>query len=174
MVAIQLTGHIDEDGRIELSEQTDLPPGDVKITIEPVSAEAEAADEARWDALFAASQDLLAEMANRAARDWDAGLAGDLDPEALCGMKSKRLPEFIDTYAKLPNTIKRRAQAAYRLFKQDPYHPSLQFKRVHDIQPIYSVRIGLDYRALGLKRGDEIGWFWIGHHTLYNKLLKKF
>ena len=43
MVAIQLTGHVDENGRVELSEKIGLPPGDVTITIEPVSIEDEAA-----------------------------------------------------------------------------------------------------------------------------------
>lgn len=87
-------------------------------------------------------------------------------------MKSKRTLKFVDLLRQLPPEIRRQAYAAYRLFKQDPYHPSLQFKRVSNTRPLYSVRIGISYRALGLRESDdEIAWFWIGSHAEYNKLL---
>jgi hypothetical protein len=69
--------------------------------------------------------------------------------------------------------VQRRARAAYRLFRQEPSHPSLRFKLVHPSRPIYSVRIGLAYRALGVRDGDEIIWFWIGSHADYDRLLKE-
>jgi hypothetical protein len=53
---------------------------------------------------------------------------------------------------------------------QDPKHPSLQFKKVHPSRPIYSVRISLNYRALGTKDGDTVVWFWIGSHAEYDRL----
>jgi hypothetical protein len=34
------------------------------------------------------------------------------------------------------------------------------------------VRIGLHYRALGIISSREIVWFWIGHHSVYDQLLK--
>lgn len=55
----------------------------------------------------------------------------------------------------------------------DPYYPSLQFKRVSLDQPIYSVRIGIGYRALGLWSEDQIDWFWIGSHAEYDALLRR-
>jgi hypothetical protein len=42
---------------------------------------------------------------------------------------------------------------------------------VDDAEPVYSVRVGLDYRAVGLLQGDTITWFWIGTHDDYDKLL---
>lgn len=36
---------------------------------------------------------------------------------------------------------------------------------------MYSVRITDDYRALGLRDGDEMIWFWIGGHAEYEHLL---
>ena len=48
-----------------------------------------------------------------------------------------------------------------------------RFKLVHTSRPIYSVRIGLAYRALGVRDGDEIIWFWIGSHTDYDRLLRE-
>jgi len=68
--------------------------------------------------------------------------------------------------------VQERARAAYRLFQQEPSHPSLRFKVVHSSRPIYSVRIGLGYRALGVRDGDEIVWFWIGSHADYDRLLR--
>ena len=44
-------------------------------------------------------------------------------------------------------------------------------KKVHSTRPIYSVRISLDHRALGVRAGDEMSWFWIGSHGDYEKLL---
>lgn len=51
-------------------------------------------------------------------------------------------------------------------------HPSLQFKCVHQTEPLYSVRIGLGWRALGLLEDDTIAWFWIGSHADYDRLIK--
>jgi hypothetical protein len=34
------------------------------------------------------------------------------------------------------------------------------------------VRITIDYRALGIRDGDEIMWFWIGSHADYDALIK--
>ena len=73
----------------------------------------------------------------------------------------------------LPADIKEQAQKSYRLWKENPSHPSLHFKRVHPTEPIYSVRVGLGWRALGLWEGDAIYWFWIGSHASYNKLLSR-
>lgn len=50
----------------------------------------------------------------------------------------------------------------------------LQFKRVHPSEPIYSVRIGRSWRALGLQRdSDQMLWFWIGSHAEYDSLLRR-
>ena len=68
--------------------------------------------------------------------------------------------------------VRRRAREAYRFFELDPRYPSLDFKRVSQRRPVYSVRVTMDYRALGvLNRGDII-WFWIGSHQEYDRLLR--
>lgn len=59
------------------------------------------------------------------------------------------------------------------MFQRDPGHPSLQFKQVHATRPVFSVRVGLGYRALAVKDGDTIVWFWIGSHAEYNRLLSQ-
>jgi hypothetical protein len=35
----------------------------------------------------------------------------------------------------------------------------------------YSIRIGRNWRALGLWKGDTIEWFWIGSHEQYDEEL---
>jgi hypothetical protein len=60
--------------------------------------------------------------------------------------------------------------SAYQLFKRDPYHTSLHFKRIDPQASLYSVRVGAHYRAVGELEGDTIIWTWIGTHEEYNKL----
>ncbi|WP_246844333.1 hypothetical protein [Hydrocoleum sp. CS-953] len=49
----------------------------------------------------------------------------------------------------------------------------MQFKKIHPVQPIYSVRIGLNWRAVGIKDSNTIIWFWIGSHSDYNQLISQ-
>jgi hypothetical protein len=78
---------------------------------------------------------------------------------------------FRERFRRLPERIQRTAKKNYLLWKQDPSHPSLEFKRVHPRRPIYSVRVGTGWRAVGLREGDVILWFWIGSHNDYDKLI---
>lgn len=72
---------------------------------------------------------------------------------------------FVRCFQKLQDRIKRNARKNYKLWKQNPSHPSLEFKRVHPREPIYSIRVGIGWRALGVKEDDAIIWFWIGSHS---------
>ena len=87
-------------------------------------------------------------------------------------MRSKATPEFWRFYGRLPRGLQRRVRKAYRLWQADPGHPSLQFNRVDDHEPVYSVRITDDYRALGILEGDTVVWYWVGSHQDYERLLK--
>jgi len=88
-------------------------------------------------------------------------------------MKSKTTERFWKFYAELPEEIKKQAKEAYKIFIIDPYHSGLHFKRIHSERPIFSVRITRNYRAIGILEGPEIIWFWIGSHSLYDKLIKQ-
>lgn len=72
-----------------------------------------------------------------------------------------------------PKEVQEQARRAYALWKNDPNHGSLQFKRVSQRQPIYSVRVGRSWRALGLQERDSIYWYWIGTHAEYDEMLKR-
>lgn len=89
-------------------------------------------------------------------------------------MKSQTTPTFWKLYDELPEQVQRRADSAYRLWRLNPYAHGLYFKRVGRNRPIYSVRIGHDFRALGILERDTIIWFWIGPHDIYERLLKQF
>jgi len=80
---------------------------------------------------------------------------------------------FRKAFDRLPSAVKDKARRSYLLWQTDPYHPSLNFKLVYSEKQIYSVRIGLSYRALGLKEGDTLIWFWIGSHEDYNNLINQ-
>ena len=88
-------------------------------------------------------------------------------------MKSRRNDKFRKKFSTLPELVKLQARKAYRQFKTNPSYPSLEFKLIHTGKAIYSVRIGLYYRALGVLRDDVIVWFWIGSHAEYNALIDR-
>ena len=88
-------------------------------------------------------------------------------------MTSHTTERFRNAFDRLPEQVKRQARTAYRLFRQNPHHPSLRFRRIHPTRLIYSVRISIGYRALAVRSGDEIIWFWIGSHADYDKLISR-
>jgi hypothetical protein len=78
---------------------------------------------------------------------------------------------FWTAYRELPVEIRELARKAYVLFRNNPAHPGLNFKKIHASQPVYSVRVARGYRALGLLEDDEVTWFWIGTHAEYDRLI---
>lgn len=88
-------------------------------------------------------------------------------------MQSHTTEAFRKLLAAAPAVIQEKAQSAYRLWAQNPAHPSLRFKKVHNTLPIYAVRIDLDWRAVGIREHGAMVWFWIGPHSEYEKLLSK-
>ena len=89
-------------------------------------------------------------------------------------MKSHTTEQFRKLLGLLPMQTRQQAREAYRLFRQNPSHPSLRFKKIHATQPIYSARVNKDCRVVGVMKGDVIVWYWIGPHHEYDKLLKQF
>lgn len=84
-------------------------------------------------------------------------------------MNSATLPSFWELYRKLDRNLKSRVRKAYRLWSQDPFHPSLRFKCINREENIWSVRLTLGYRALGILDGDTVTWFWLGSHDEYER-----
>jgi hypothetical protein len=86
-------------------------------------------------------------------------------------MQSYTTRQYRVCFAKLPAAVKRTARAAFRKWQTDPFHPGLHFKPIRRNHAIYSVRITRDWRALGVREGDKIAWFWIGSHAEYDRLV---
>ena len=87
-------------------------------------------------------------------------------------MKSRTEARFWHFYDSLSEDVQRDADRAYRFWRVNPRHPSLQFKCVDPQDSLYSVRVGRGYRALGRREGDTVIWFWIGDHDEYERLLR--
>ncbi|SLM28797.1 conserved hypothetical protein [Desulfamplus magnetovallimortis] len=84
-------------------------------------------------------------------------------------MKSHTLPSFWDAYRKLDQYVKNQARKKYELWLENPFYPSLHFKCIHTSENIWSARVTLNYRAVGVLDGDTVTWFWIGNHYDYEK-----
>lgn len=84
-------------------------------------------------------------------------------------MKSDALPSFWAAYRPLDKAVKRQANKAYRLWAENPFHPSLHFKCINAEEDVWSVRISRGYRALGVMEGDTVTWFWVGSHNDYER-----
>ena len=87
--------------------------------------------------------------------------------------QSRITGKFIKQYEDLPKHIREQALSAYRKWKDNPEHPSLFFKKVHEERNVFSVRISLDYRALGVLEEGVMIWYWIGSHADYEKQIKR-
>jgi hypothetical protein len=85
-------------------------------------------------------------------------------------MKHFATPGFWAHYRQLPDDIQQLADKNFSLLKENPQHPSLRFKKVG---AFWSARVGLHYRALAKERAEGLVWFWIGHHSNYDKVLNQ-
>lgn len=87
-------------------------------------------------------------------------------------MKSVTTEKFRLSFASASSERQVRIRNAYRQWKENPAHPSLRFKKIHRRLPIYSARVDLDWRAVGILEGDTLVWFWVGPHSQYEALLR--
>ena len=79
---------------------------------------------------------------------------------------------FWECYSRLPEKVQSAARAAYEIWNDNPRHPGLRFRPVSSAgEDVWSVRIGIHWRALGVREGDVMIWFWIGSHADYDSLI---
>ena len=62
------------------------------------------------------------------------------------------------------------ADKQFSLWRQNPQHRSLHFKRIR--HNLWSARVNDNDRALATFDGDTWLWFWSGQHDEYERLLK--
>jgi hypothetical protein len=85
-------------------------------------------------------------------------------------LKHRASVRYWRLYAELPNETRQLADRAFEILKDNPRHPSLHLKM---IGRFWSVRVGLHYRALAVRDGGDLLWFWIGDHGSYDRLVKR-
>lgn len=78
---------------------------------------------------------------------------------------------FMACFAGPPAEVRELARRAYQIWRANPAYPGLRFKPIQGHEGLYSVRIGLNYRALGMREGDTVTWFWIVSHADYDTLI---
>lgn len=83
-------------------------------------------------------------------------------------MRHHAARSFWQAYAALPDNIRLLADKNFELLERDPAHPSLHFKQVGKY---WSARVGRKHRALGIRDGENLIWFWIGDHDAYERLI---
>jgi hypothetical protein len=83
--------------------------------------------------------------------------------------KHKASPDYWHFYRQLPFEIQKIADKCFLYLKENPRHPSLQFKKVGKV---WSVRVGLQHRALAVEISEGYLWIWIGRHDEYDQILK--
>ena len=79
--------------------------------------------------------------------------------------------KFKKRWKQLPLLIKDKAEKAVRLFKNDPFHPSLRLHRLSGkLKQYWSISIDLQYRIIVRMDGDRAFFVSIGSHAIYEKL----
>jgi len=89
-------------------------------------------------------------------------------------MNSVITADFRARFGQLPPNIQQQARDAYKIFKLNPSHPGLRYHQVtikKNKRVLQSVSIGIHYRALAQEKSGLLEWFWIGHHSVYDKIL---
>lgn len=84
-------------------------------------------------------------------------------------MTGRTTAGFWARFDALPSDVQRTAREKYAVWRRNPFHPSLHFKQI--MTDLWSVRVNLQYRALGRRRGETVVWFWIGTHQEYDRLI---
>jgi hypothetical protein len=76
---------------------------------------------------------------------------------------------FWERFNELPREVQSQAVRAFRHMLDNPFHPSVHLKQAG---AYWSARVGRDYRAVAIRKGDVFQWFWIGPHREYEKLIR--
>jgi len=88
-------------------------------------------------------------------------------------MRSIVTPQFRKMLADLPEAVQAQARKGFERWKEDP--KSVGWKSLSGMHAdVYSVEIGLRYRAIGVlsKEHDAVVWMFAGSHETYNNYVE--
>jgi hypothetical protein len=98
---------------------------------------------------------------------------GGVKPLTSAPNSNRRTRKFRELFDALPKHIQDLARAAFRLFQQNPDHPSLRRHTLADNNKgrhradSISVSISMQYRAVYVVVDGVNVWYWIGTHAQY-------
>ncbi|MEE8190868.1 MAG: hypothetical protein V3T79_04650 [Candidatus Scalindua sediminis] len=81
----------------------------------------------------------------------------------------RTINRFWKYFENLSEPVQKVSKKNFELLKTNPMHPSLHFKKVGKL---WSVRAGINHRALAVEDGDDFIWVWIGTHSEYERMIK--
>ena len=83
-------------------------------------------------------------------------------------MRYVRTPLFKKDFKNLPDEVKEKAKKAFRLFRENPHHPSLRTHKVEGTSnpTIWEGRIDRKNRFTFYYEGDEVRFRRIGPHSI--------
>lgn len=88
-------------------------------------------------------------------------------------MTSRATARFWRAFHQLPGEVQRLAEKNYAIWRDEPRHPSLGFKRLKGQGNRFSVRIGIHYRAIAwMPAPGTVEWVWIGSHAEYDRMVR--
>ena len=82
----------------------------------------------------------------------------------------RTINRFWKCFDNLHELVQRTSKKNFELLKKNPSHPSLHFKKVGKL---WSIRVGMNHRALAFEDGEDFIWVWIGTHDGYERMIKK-
>ena len=72
----------------------------------------------------------------------------------------------------LPDDIRKLAEQNYQLWKENSKNPGLRFKQIHKTQPVFSFRVGMKHRTVGVETPDgKLVWFWVGSFETFKQVI---
>lgn len=95
------------------------------------------------------------------------------------GKQNRRTKDFRFLFDELPEEIQDLATKTFKLFLNNPHHPSLRRHTLKDnnkcqhVKDSISISVGMQYRAIFFEDGNTNVWYWIGTHARYNQFTGK-
>jgi addiction module RelE/StbE family toxin len=85
-------------------------------------------------------------------------------------MKIFYSPKFARGYKKLPKNIKTLAESREKIFRKDPFDPTLDAHKLHGrLKDFWSFSVDAKYRIISEFGDDDIIYFHsVGDHSIYN------
>ena len=130
--------------------------------------------EKQWDKKFAESEDILDILADEALEEHKQGKTRTLNLGELWTPKRQSVFGNAILYC-LAISRRRQKKPTNCLLSIRIILDYISNGYIHPPQadPIFSLRVTKNYRAVGFLQNDEMIWFWIGSHSEYDKLLKQ-